>query len=80
VASAIGSFPELIGHREDGWLVPPLDSAALADAVERLHADPALASELGASARQTYEERFRPDANLELLESIYDRVLAQAFA
>jgi glycosyltransferase involved in cell wall biosynthesis len=75
VCSDRGSFPDLVTDGRDGVLVPPADADALARAVERLHADDALAARLGVQARATYESRFRPGPNMELLESIYERVL-----
>ena len=80
VASRLGSFPDLIRDGHDGLLVPAGDAGALAGAVEALHADDGLAARLGAAARATYERRFRPGPNLELLESIYERVLSKAAA
>jgi glycosyltransferase involved in cell wall biosynthesis len=80
VATRLGSFPDLIDHEGDGLLVPAGDAEALAGAVATLDADPALAARLGSAARRTYEERFRPEPNLELLESIYARVRAQVVA
>jgi glycosyltransferase involved in cell wall biosynthesis len=79
VATAIGSFPDLVCHGDDGLLVPPDDAEALADAVARLHHSEDMAQRLGAAARATYEQRFRPEPNLELLESIYDSVLRRAY-
>jgi glycosyltransferase involved in cell wall biosynthesis len=75
LVSAIGSFPDLVRHGEDGLVVPPGDAQALADAVASLERSDELARRLGTAARATYERRFRADANLELLESIYDTVL-----
>jgi glycosyltransferase involved in cell wall biosynthesis len=80
VATQLGSFPDLIDHDRDGLLVPPGDAEALAGAVAALDADAGLAARLGTIARQTYEERFRPGPNLELLESIYARVQAKVAA
>jgi glycosyltransferase involved in cell wall biosynthesis len=75
VCSDRGSFPDLVTDGHDGLLVPPADAGALARAVETLHGDEALAARLGERARSTYESRFRPAPNMELLESIYERVL-----
>jgi glycosyltransferase involved in cell wall biosynthesis len=79
LATAVGSFPDLIGDGDDGLLIPPGDAEALAGAVTSLLHDE-MAARLGAAARCTYERRFRPDANLALLESIYDQVLERASA
>jgi len=47
VASAVGGLPDLIRSGETGFLVPPRDPAALADAIARALAD---APRLGAAA------------------------------
>ena len=74
VATKLGSFPDLIRHRDDGLLVAPNDPSELAAAVEELCLDDRLPATLGLAARQTYQRRFRPDPNLALLESIYEQV------
>jgi glycosyltransferase involved in cell wall biosynthesis len=51
VATRVGGNPELIVEGETGFLVPPRDPAALAEAVERLLEDPALAKSMGLQAR-----------------------------
>jgi glycogen(starch) synthase len=51
VATRVGGIPEVVADGETGLLVPPGDAPALAAAVDRLLADPALAKRLGASAR-----------------------------
>jgi glycosyltransferase involved in cell wall biosynthesis len=42
---------EVVTHEIDGLIVPVKDARALADAIERLHLDPALARQLGQAAR-----------------------------
>jgi colanic acid/amylovoran biosynthesis glycosyltransferase len=52
VASAISGIPELVEHEVSGLLVPPRDAAAIARALQRLAADPALRERLGGAARK----------------------------
>jgi colanic acid/amylovoran biosynthesis glycosyltransferase len=51
VASAISGIPELVEDGVSGLLVPPGDAAAIARALRRLTADPALRERLGRAAR-----------------------------
>ena len=77
VASRAGGNRDLIRHGEDGWLVPPRDSAAFARALARLLADPQLRSALGQRARRTARERFPLTRTAALTEAAYRAALAQ---
>ena len=57
VTTAVGDLPRLVEHGQTGWLVRPDDSAALADGIARLAADPALCRSLGTAARAVVIER-----------------------
>ena len=76
VGTAVGGTPELIEDGETGLLVPRRDPAALANAVERLLADPAFAARLGVAARHRVETRFTPDASVKRLLALYAAVQA----
>ena len=58
VASDIGGITDIVEHETSGLLVPPGDPAALAQALERLARDPALASRLGAAGEQRVRRAF----------------------
>lgn len=58
VASAVSGIPEVVVHEDTGLLVPPRDPAALADAIERLLGDLALARRLARAARARLEGCF----------------------
>jgi len=58
VASDIGGITDIVEHNESGLLVPPGDSAALAQALERLSRDAALAQRLGAAGEQRVRSAF----------------------
>jgi glycogen synthase len=76
IGTAVGGTPELIEDGETGLLVPRHDPGALAAAVDRLLADPALGARLGAAARRRVETRFSPDASVERLLALYAAVRA----
>lgn len=63
VSCAVSGIPELVRDGETGLLVPPDDAAALADAVERLAAAPALRARLGAQGRALVERQHDQDRN-----------------
>ena len=49
VATNVGGIPEVVADGETGILVPPRDPAALAEALRKLLADPALRQRMGAA-------------------------------
>jgi glycosyltransferase involved in cell wall biosynthesis len=71
VASAHGSFTELITDGVDGVLFRPGDPAALGHAVADIAAEPARYATYGRQARETYAKRFDPERNLNQLIEIY---------
>lgn len=58
IATTAPAFPEVIYHEETGWLVPPADAPALADAIRMLLANPSLRRQLGENGREVIRERF----------------------
>ena len=75
VASRLSGIPELVEDGVNGFLVPPGDPEALADAIERLHADPGLRARLGAAARRRIEADFDLATNARI---VLDRIAATA--
>ncbi len=62
IAPAHASFPDFIRSGVDGLLVDPGSAPALAEAMAGLLARPERSLALGAEARRTYDERYRPEA------------------
>lgn len=61
VASDVPGVQEVFTDGRDALLVPPRDPVALADAVQRLRSEPALAAALGAAARGLVVESYSAD-------------------
>lgn len=59
-----------------GLTVPPGSAPALADALARVLAEPALAARLGAAARERYLSRFTATAMVEETTALYSRLVA----
>ena len=74
VSTTVSGIPELVRHGVTGWLVPPGDSAALAEAIAALAVDPELRARLAARAREWVEAEFEIHANVDKLA----RVLQEA--
>jgi glycosyltransferase involved in cell wall biosynthesis len=77
VATGVGGVPEAITPAQNGLLVAPDDPRALAAGLARLLDDEALASRLGAAAKQTIEARFRARDAVSRYGEVYDRLSMQ---
>jgi colanic acid/amylovoran biosynthesis glycosyltransferase len=64
ISTPIAGLVEIVEHGRSGLLIPPEDPVALADEIERLASDRALAARLGENARQRIESRFDADKNV----------------
>ncbi len=74
VATRVGGLQTVVEHGESGLLVPASDSAALADAMERLLTDHRLRMHLAHGARSRAEQ-FTWRRVADGVELLYDRVL-----
>ncbi len=77
ICSEIAGLPEVVRDGETGFLVPPGDSSALQNALERLFADENLRQQLGHDARCFLEEHFEQSACLDAMEAYFCRTVAQ---
>ncbi|MGZ5004641.1 MAG: glycosyltransferase, partial [Chthoniobacterales bacterium] len=81
IATAVGGAQEVMVNGENSLLVRPEDSAALAEAMRRLIAEPALVRQLGRGARATYEKNFTIDRlGREFREVIGEVIASRALA
>ena len=71
VASASGGLPEIVDHETTGYLVPPNDEMALAEALLRLLSDRNLAETMGAAGGAIARARFGMDAHVEKFIDCY---------
>jgi glycosyltransferase involved in cell wall biosynthesis len=79
IASRVGGIPEVVQDGVSGWLVPPDDPPALADAIQRLAAASAeTRAALGAAARQHYLDHFTLDTMITHVLTHYPTAQATA--
>jgi glycosyltransferase involved in cell wall biosynthesis len=71
IASRIGAIPELVTDRKTGLLVNPGDPDSLAHAMKWALDNPDAMRQMGACARQAYEERYRGPTHLAALLDVY---------
>jgi len=73
VASGISGIPELVEDGHSGLLVPPRDSVAIANALERLYHDVRLRKRLGQAGREKVLSEFDQDKNANTLVQQFGR-------
>lgn len=75
VTFAMDGAPEVVRDGQSGFLVPPLDTAALADRVVELFGDPARREAMGREAREFVAANFTAEQMVERINRIYYRLL-----
>jgi len=75
VAARVGGLLDLIDDGRDGVLVPPCDPVALAAALSRVLADPALAARLGTAARDKVLRRHTAAAMVAETTALYNELI-----
>ncbi|MGE5642708.1 MAG: glycosyltransferase [Byssovorax cruenta] len=73
VATSISGVPELVRPGETGWLVPPEDVNALADALTEIYRNPAEAARRADLGQKWVLEEFELSSNVRKLASLFDR-------
>jgi glycogen synthase len=75
VASAAGGIPDKVRPGENGWLVPPGDTSALAAAISGALADPARLAHYGLAGRAIVEREFSWTAAGDATLALYRELL-----
>lgn len=73
IGTRAGGTPEMVLDDETGFLVPPSDPDALADALARLAGDAFLRKRLGAAGRERVEQLFSLRVMTDKIEALYQR-------
>lgn len=77
IATNVGGNAEAVQNGVSGLIVPAEDSDALAAAIIRLLADPAMAKAMGIAGKQRVAERFTTEAMLLQTTAIYRKLLTE---
>ncbi len=75
VATEAGGVPEIVRHGETGFLVPPAQPGALAEAVLTLLKDAERAARFGAAGRRRAEGVFSLRQHVNAVEALYGEIL-----
>ena len=76
IGSNIGGIPDLVEHGKTGFLVPPGDEVALADAIAQLIENPELAKKMCETGRSRCHQ-FSLQSMLDKLDNLYQEVLTE---
>ncbi len=71
ISTQVSGIPELLRHKQTGWLIPSGDPIALADAIALLAGDPELRTRLGQHARALVEAEFDIEGNARRLAALF---------
>ena len=75
VATTVGGLPEMVDQGRTGYLVPPRDERALADAIVHLLRDKTLRHQLGANGKQKINTECSPDVVAQQTLVVYHRAI-----
>jgi glycosyltransferase involved in cell wall biosynthesis len=74
LATAVGGIPEMIRHRENGWLVPARDDHSLAAGILRLVSDPKLRATIARRGREKASAHYSAERYISEIQSFYRQV------
>src|SRR5262249_18173295 len=78
VATTAGGMPEVVVDGRTGFLVPPRNHEAMADAIVTLLRDESLRGRMGAAGAARVRDRFSAERMVQETVSVYQRVAAHA--
>jgi len=73
ISTQLAGVPEMIENGRDGLLVAPKNPVAIAEAVEKLLADPAAAESLGQQGRISAEDKFAVEKTTRVLKHLLSK-------
>jgi glycosyltransferase involved in cell wall biosynthesis len=71
LAAGVGGIPEIIEHNKSGWLVPPRDETALAEAIVHLYQHPGLRERLAERGKERVPAHFSIERYMTELQTLY---------
>lgn len=77
VATTVGALPEMVEEGRTGYLVPPRNPAALADAITKLLSNRDLRREMGANGKRKIESECSPQLIAGKTLAVYRKAIAQ---
>jgi len=76
VVTNVGGLPEVVEDGKTGFIVPPENLDALAEAIETLVRRPDLRAQMGQAGREMVAERYSWDESVRIMENVYAEAIA----
>jgi glycosyltransferase involved in cell wall biosynthesis len=80
VSTTVGSIPDVVIDGQTGFIVPPRNANALADAIMKLLDDADLRTRIGAQGRSMVERSYSLDKMLDRMEGVYHALVQTGHA
>lgn len=78
IVTNVGGMPELVQNEVSGFVIPPKDSQAIAEAIEKLARDPDRANAMGDAARQRIGQHFTAQRTVDETVAMYESLLSSS--
>ena len=73
-----GTAARAVKQSGGGWVVPPEDPEAIAEAIRRLHSDPEQVAQLGRQGRQYALDNYAFNEALDRYEALFQQMIERA--
>jgi glycosyltransferase involved in cell wall biosynthesis len=77
ISTQVSGIPELVRHNQTGWLVPPRNAPALAQAITTLATKPELCAQLSQNARKLIETEYSVEKNAIRMVNLWQHTYQQ---
>ena len=75
ITTNVGGLPEVCLDGKTGLIVPPFSPERIADAVQKLAADPKLRQKMGANGRKLVEKKYLLQQTVDQMEQVYSDLI-----
>lgn len=78
IGTRVGGIPEVIREGETGFVVPPKDPEALADAMIKLLKDPERQRTMGLAAKKWVDQKFSVEEMIQKISQLYEELIQKS--
>ncbi len=77
IVTDVGGLPELVADGESGFVVPPMNSRAIADAILKLAQHPEMKKQMGKAAKDRIQNEFNVAATVLRTKEMFEQMMAE---